>query len=136
LPTGVSVVTLSGRPVMLSYVPGVLLVARDWRTRALLRAQLIEEGLAVKAFESIWDATGALGERSEELGLVVVELLGRESAEEIEQLSAWAARVPVWVIASRSLAGEAWLEKCGFEAVVFRPIDVGDLVERIKRRIR
>ena len=118
---------------MLADVTEIALVAADWRTRALLRAQLIEEGFAVKAFESIHDAAEAFAGAAEP-GLLLVELSGGESSAELEQLSAWAARVPVWVIASRSLGGAAGLGERGFERILFRPIDVGELVEQIKRR--
>ena len=121
---------------MLSGVAGVLLVAPDWRTRALLRAQLLEEGLAVKAFESISDAAAALRKPAEEPGLIVLELSGSESAADNEQLSAWTRRMPVWAIAARSLSHEAGLQKYGFQAVLFRPLDVGELVERIKSELK
>ena len=39
----------------------VLIAGKDWQARALLRAQLLEEGFEVEAFEAIPDALATLG---------------------------------------------------------------------------
>ena len=54
---------------------------------------------------------------------------------EIEQLAAWTAQIPIWIIASQSLLAEPQLKSRGFELILVRPIDVGELVEQIKRRV-
>lgn len=115
----------------------VLLIGKDWKTRALLRAQLLEEGVDVEAFESLAEAL----EASIGVGESPALLLGDvgESVDpklEIAQLAHWAKRIPIWIIARRTLAGESEFEGRGFEAVLFRPIDLGELVERIKQRVR
>ena len=37
-------------------MPGVLIISRDWQSRALLRAQLIEDGVDVRAYTSAAEA--------------------------------------------------------------------------------
>jgi DNA-binding response OmpR family regulator len=124
---------------MLSGVGGVLLVSRDWRTRALLRAQLIEEGCPVMAFESVADAEEELQRSAFEPGLLIAEIAepagGEPAASEVAQVSAWTRRVPVWVLATHSLGTESALEGRGFEAVIFRPFGIKELVERVKQRL-
>jgi hypothetical protein len=108
-----------------------------------LRAQLIEEGCSVRAYESLRDATGvlALGAARARSGrgfqpaLLIVDFFEDGSAEEVDRLSRLARRLPVWVIAAHSRAQESDLSNRGFERVLFRPVDVRDLVERIKRRV-
>jgi DNA-binding response OmpR family regulator len=116
-------------------VTGVVLVSRDWQFRALLRAQLIEEGCRVRAFESIRDLEEELKGTAFEPGLIVADLSGGEEAGELEQLSAWSRRVPVWAIAGHGLDIERQLEDRGFEAVILRPIGIEELVERVKQRL-
>ena len=132
-----AVAALALRTAMLRGVGGVLLVSHDWHTRALLRAQLIEEGCPVMAFESLADAERELKHRGAfEPRLLILDLAGGERApSEIAQLSAWAGSVPVWLLATRSLGAETALEGRGFEAVIFRPFGIKELVERIKQRL-
>jgi DNA-binding NtrC family response regulator len=114
----------------------VVLVGRDWQTRALLRAQLIEEGLAIEAFETLREALAISKEAAPLPALLVVDLYSSgETRAEIERLAAWAAQIPVWIITSQSLLAEAHLKSRGFELILARPIDMGKLVEQIKRRV-
>jgi len=148
-------------------MPGVLIISRDWQSRALLRAELIEEGCDVRAFVSPDEARAALGrvERSKleiqssklqnsriatgrtgsrfSPGLVIADISAVSDRGEIEQLAdltrSLPAEVPLWVIASRGEPGRQWIEllkEAHLERVFFRPIDGGELVERIKDRIQ
>jgi DNA-binding NtrC family response regulator len=116
--------------------PTVVLVSRDWQTRALLRAQLIEEGCSVRAFESLRDATAELPTSPGQPSLLIAGLSGDESPPEVEQLSALAVRLPVWVLASHSDVDAAALKSRGFEMVLFRPLDMSALVERVKQKLK
>jgi CheY-like chemotaxis protein len=114
----------------------VALVARDWPTRALLRAQLIEEGLEVEAVETVREALPAPEELAFRPSLLVADLYSSDDPRaEIEQLAAWAAQIPIWIVASQSLLAEPQLKGRGFERILVRPIDLGELVEQIKRRV-
>lgn len=129
---------------------GVVIVSADWQSRALLRAQLLEEGCEVRAFESAADAervlrrnasvmkgrgSARLVEGDFKLRLIVADLSAGGSASEIERLAQLAQCRAVWVLASRSSAAETEWNTCGFERVLFRPIDMRDLVEAIKHRL-
>ena len=113
----------------------LVLVSEDWQTRALLRAQLLEEGCAVRAYETMQDAAAELRAGDLQPRLLVAELSGSDWRSELEQLSELASRLPVWVLASHSDVDEAMLEGRGFETILFRPVDMGDLVRRVKRRL-
>jgi CheY-like chemotaxis protein len=115
----------------------VVLVGRDWQTRALLRAQLIEEGLQVEAFETLCEVHARLEEPACRPSLLVADLYSSEDPHaEIEQLTAWAKQIPVWILVSQSLLAEPQLKSRGFELILARPIDMGKLVEQIKRRVK
>ena len=115
----------------------VLLIGKDWKTRALLRAQLLEEGVDVEAYESLAEALEASMGVGEVPALLLADLSASPNpAVEIAQLAHWSRRIPIWIIARRTVADESEFEGRGFEAVLFRPIDLGELVERIKQWVR
>jgi CheY-like chemotaxis protein len=134
----------------------MLIISRDWQSRALLRAQLVEEGCDVRAFVSPEEAREALTGRKVERqkskvksgstfspGLVIADISAISDRGEIEQLAnltrSLPADVPLWVIAGRGEPGQGWIEllkEAHLERVLFRPIDGGELVERIKSRIQ
>lgn len=112
----------------------VILAGKDWQSRALVRAQLIEEGVEVEAHDSVGGAVQSL-ESSELLpGLFVADLAGCDDAD-LALLAQWAAQIPVWAIAGRSQIAAKDLKGRNFEMTLFRPVDVGELVEQIKRRV-
>ena len=120
----------------LNSVAEILLVAKDWQARALLRAQLLEEGLEVEAHETVNQAVASLDARERLPNLVLADLsMSEDPTFDAELLAAWAKQVPVWVIASRNLIAQKTLQGRGFEMILFRPVDVGELVEQIKRRV-
>jgi CheY-like chemotaxis protein len=114
----------------------VLLIGKDWRARALLRAQLIEEGLDVEARETASDAAESL-ERTELLpSLIVADLAASEDpSADVDQLARWAKQTPTWIIASHGVIVDKRLNQRGFEVILFRPVDVGELVDQIKWRV-
>lgn len=114
----------------------VLVVGKDWQFRALLRAQLIEEGLEVNAYETVRAALATLEGTNLLPAMLVVDLsASADPATEIEQLATWTSQIPIWVIAGRNLISEKRLKGRGFEVILFRPVDMGELVEQIKQRL-
>ncbi len=112
----------------------VILIGKEWQARALLRAQLIEEGLEVEACRTASEAFEGSGELLP--ALVVADLTESDDPEaEIEELAKWSRQTHVWIIASRNMITGKSLRGRGFEMILFKPIDVGELVEQIKRRI-
>jgi DNA-binding NtrC family response regulator len=112
----------------------VVLVGKDWKTRALLRAQLLEEGVAVEAYESLQDAHQGLV-LSLPVLLVADLTVSDDLSADIRSLADWGVRVPTWILASRSPQAAVQLEGHNFERVFYRPIDLGQLVSLIKRRV-
>jgi DNA-binding response OmpR family regulator len=112
----------------------VVLIGKEWQARALVRAQLIEEGVDVEAYLTAHSAMEGQGELLP--ALIVADLSeGNDAAAEIDELTKWTRQVPVWIIAGRDLIAGKHLRGRGFEMVLYRPIDVGELVEQIKQRI-
>ncbi len=114
----------------------ILIAGKDWQARALLRAQLLEEGFEVEAYETIPDALAALGPGTNLPNLFIADVFASDDpSADVEALSAWARKVPIWIIATRTYIIDKGLRGHGFEMILLRPVDVGELVEQIKRRL-
>jgi len=115
-------------------VAEILLVGSDWAARALLRAQLIEEGFDVEALGNVHDALARLNSTQQMPALLLADLSASDDpAADIAQLSTWSGRVSTWILASRSFSPAPAAEQ--FERIIFRPVDLGKLVEQIKQRL-
>jgi DNA-binding NtrC family response regulator len=117
-------------------VAQVLLAGKDWQARALLRAQLIEEGVSVEAYETVEDALAQLEWSFPLPALLIADISTSDSpTADVERLTIWAKRIPIWIIASHTSTVEGGLEGRGFETILFRPVDMGKLVQQIKQRL-
>ena len=114
----------------------ILIAGRDWQSRALLRAQLLEEGFEVEAYEIVSDALSALTTGVSRPELLIADVSsGDDPSADLEALSAGSSKIPMWIIASRAYRLEKGLLTHGFEIILLRPVEVGELVERIKQRL-
>jgi DNA-binding NtrC family response regulator len=114
----------------------ILISGKDWTARALLRAQLIEEGFDVEAYEDVQAGVDRLWGSADMPSLVIVDLFeSGNPVEDIATLSHWAKLLPIWIMAGHETAAAGALEGRGFEKVFFRPVDVGRLVQEIRDRL-
>jgi CheY-like chemotaxis protein len=63
-------------------MPRILIAGKDWRARALLRAQLIEEGFDVEAFEDVHAAVDHLLAIKDLPQLLIADLFESEKPRE------------------------------------------------------
>ena len=114
----------------------ILLAGKDWQARALLRAQLLEKGFEVEAHEMVSSALSRLDQGATLPDLFIADISASDDpSADVEALSAWTRKVSTWIIASRTYITEKSLRGHGFEMILLRPIDVGELVDQIKRRL-
>ncbi|HET9177734.1 MAG TPA: hypothetical protein VFQ24_05175 [Terriglobia bacterium] len=115
----------------------ILISGSDWTSRALLRAQLIEEGFEVEACEAVQEVVRLPWASKTMPALVVADLFeSAHPAEDAVLLSRWAKLAPIWVLAGHGSAEAESLDGRGFERVFYRPLDVGKLVQQIRERLR
>ena len=115
----------------------ILLAGKDWQARALLRAQLLEEGFDVEAYEIIPEALAQLEAGTSLPNLLVADISASDQpSADVEALSTWSRRIPTWIIASQTYIVKKGLRGHGFEMILLRPVDVGELVEQIKQRLQ
>ena len=118
------------------WVSRILIAGQDWQARALLRAQLLEEEFEVEAHEAISEALATLPSSTDLPDLLIADISASDyPSADVEALSAWSRKLPIWIIASRTYIVEKGLRGHGFEVILLRPVDVGELVDQIKRRL-
>ncbi len=112
-------------------MPDVVLIGKEWKLRALLRAQLLEEGIAVEAYETPADAAYAAASGP---ALIIADITSSGNPEsELESLAHWARFRPTWVVASSVKEG---VNPERFERVIYKPLRLGDLISEIEDRLR
>lgn len=95
-----------------------------------------EEGFEVEAYETIPDALAVIRPGVNLPDLILVDISASDDpAADVEALTLWSRKVPVWIIASRTYIVEKGLRGHGFEMILLRPVDVGELVDQIKQRL-
>ncbi|PYV17033.1 MAG: hypothetical protein DMG21_09605 [Acidobacteria bacterium] len=114
----------------------IFLTGKDWSTRALLRAELREDGVHVDALEDsievglVVEAAGLLP------SLIVADLSSSDDPEaETYELATLAWAVPIWIIAGSTMTLPKNLMGGEFEKILFKPLDAGELVKQINQRL-
>ena len=114
----------------------ILMSGSDWTSRALLRAQLIEEGFDVEAYEGVEELVRMLWASKAMPDLVIADLFEvAHPAEDVVMLSRWTKLAPIWVLAGHGSAEAESLDGRGFERVLYRPLEIGKLVQEVKQRL-
>lgn len=109
----------------------VVLLAADWKTRAPLRAQLIEEGFEVVANDTWKDARRYLRQGTKP-SLVVVDLQGLSEADTVlRDLKVLMKPDRVLVISAIGTESIESVQGLGF-SVAARPVSIGDLVASVR----
>ena len=112
----------------------ILLIAAGWRLRALVRAQLLEEGFEVRALPALEVALAYLSRGGERPALILLDTLGvafdAQAMSDLRQLS---GQAPLILCAGACSPVEAWQEGWATARVLRRPFRVGDLVEEVRR---
>jgi len=114
----------------------ILVAGKDWQARALLRAQLLEEGFDVEAYETVPEALASLGTGPRQPDLFLADVSQSDDPlADVEALAVWSHRIAIWIIASRAFISEKNLRGHGFEMTFLRPVDVGELLRQVKHRL-
>jgi DNA-binding response OmpR family regulator len=101
--------------------------------RTLVRAQLLEEGFAVRALDSVEDALRELIRSDIQVGLMIVDVPGTATAQPLTDLWRVAGQPPVILCAGVWSQGDLNAVALPPAQVLRRPFRVGDLVERVRR---
>jgi DNA-binding response OmpR family regulator len=112
----------------------ILLIAADWRFRALVRAQLLEEGFQVRALPALEIALSHLTAGGERPGLIILDTLGVEfDGQAVSELWQLSAQAPLILCQGAWSRVDVCQEGLAAARVLRRPFRVGDLVEEVRR---
>jgi hypothetical protein len=111
----------------------IVLLGTEWPTRALLRAQLIEEGFEVLATDS-WPMMRQHLRPGEKPRLAIVDLRGLPDAERVlNDLRILMKPNRVLVLTAIDTVPPEAIEQLGFR-VLKRPVSIGDVVTAVGPR--
>jgi DNA-binding response OmpR family regulator len=117
-------------------VRALILVAKDWRERAFIRAELIEEGIRTLAVEDMDEAEKWLKDPEIVPMIIVYDTKYQENVrDDINRLLKYSSSVPVLIIAGAS-EKKALGTELGKLYVVSRPITIGEVVRKVKEILR
>ena len=115
----------------------ILLAGGEWRPRALVLAQLAEEGYDVTAVETWDEAELLLRTSATQPAVVVFDLEGEQHAQAaLSTLGRLAAPGRVLILTSASILPAAAVRSLGFERVLARPYSIGDVVKSLSALLR
>jgi hypothetical protein len=114
--------------------PDIALIGSEWPARALLRAQLIDEGYEVVASDG-WPIPRQFLQPRLKPRLVIVDLRGLANpVEALSEIRALFGRERVLVISALGVLPPEQLRQFGFQ-VVDRPAAVQDIVSAVARML-
>jgi DNA-binding response OmpR family regulator len=112
----------------------ILLIAADWQLRALVRAQLLEEGFDVRSLPSLEFALAHLLRSGAQPRLTIVDTQGFQAeARQLSDLRRLTGDAPL-ILCGGALSEEALVQEGLAPAkVLLRPFRVGDLVAQVRK---
>jgi DNA-binding response OmpR family regulator len=112
-------------------VSEIILVAKEWKTRALITAQLSEEGYEVMARRTIEEAVMLLDRGMVRPHLIILDTIGQGLKEPLlADLQALADDVPILACTGPFDLAQFDFEEAGFTHLLVRPFTVRDVVDK------
>jgi DNA-binding response OmpR family regulator len=112
----------------------ILLIAADWQLRALVRAQLLEEGYSVRAVPSLEIAVAHLAGSGEQPRLTILDTQGIDlDAPVLSDLWRLSGGAPLILCGGVFSRAELRQEGLPPAQVLLRPFRVGDLVGQVRK---
>lgn len=110
--------------------PDVVLLSAEWKTRALIRAQLIEEGFDVVATNT-WTMMRRHLQPGEKPGVAVVDLKGLDNPGQVmRDLAVLMNPERVLVLAAAATVPRSEISSLGFR-VISRPFTIAEVVRGV-----
>jgi DNA-binding response OmpR family regulator len=111
----------------------ILLISADWQFRALVYAQLQEEGFQVRALPSLEAALAAVMRGSERPRLMILDMQGIEAeAQVVTDLWRLTAEAPLILCGGPSSQARLSMQGLLPARVMLRPFRVDDLVKEVR----
>jgi len=114
----------------------ILLIAEDWQFRALVRAQLLEEGFEIRALPTLETALAYLVRSGKQPRLTILDTQDVEiEARPLQDLWRLTGEVPLLLCGSALSQVTPSQEGMPPARVLLRPFRVGDVVQEVRRML-
>lgn len=115
-------------------MPGpIILISNEWPARALIRAQLIEEGYETQGLLSLEDALGLLKTDAVRPSLIIFDAAGYSlDSSALEPLREMSLSAPVLICVGSHQASQVDFKGLGFDLVLVRPYTIDCLVRKVR----
>jgi len=114
----------------------MVLIAGEWKTRALIAAQLSEEGHQVMALRTIEEAIMLLGRGMMRPSLIILDTMGQNLREPIlGDLRTLAGDTPILVCTGPFDLAQFDFVEAGFTELLIRPFAVKDVVDKVNKML-
>ncbi len=111
----------------------ILLIVRDWKARAFIRAQLLEEGYEVSSTEDLGQAIARLCGAALRPSLIVLDTVGQDiDPSGWANLQALTDHAPLIICTGVYELNSLDLPEASAVKVLVRPFTVGEVVEAVK----
>ena len=118
-------------------IRAAIVVVKDWKVRAFIRAELIEEGIRTFAVERMCEAEEWLADPGVLPIIIIYDTNNQENpTQDLKRLSDLASRIPVLIITTPAEKREINFDELGFKHVIQRPIRIGDVVGSVKEILK
>jgi hypothetical protein len=112
-----------------SRMPVVFVIARDWKLRAAVRAELLEAGIRALGMEEVDDAGRAIAAGQMPSAIILEAVAALTGSSAMQDL---VASVPTVLVASRTEA----IPLPPVAAVLYRPVRIGEIVESVRKLLQ
>ena len=110
-----------------------ILIMKDWRERAFLRAQLLEEGIRTLAVETLNEGLNWISDKKIIPAVIIYDNQSQDDPTgDIKHLSEHASSIPILIIAAGGKRKAIEFERAGFGHIITRPVRIGSIVEKVK----
>ncbi|MGH7800388.1 MAG: hypothetical protein ACREOW_07125 [Thermodesulfobacteriota bacterium] len=118
-------------------IRAAVLVVKDWKERAFLRAELIEEGIRTLAVENMVEAQEWLAD-PQVLPIIIIYDTNNQvdPSQDLKRLGELILHIPVLVITTPTEKRAMNFDELPFKHVIKRPIRIGDVVGYVKEILK
>ena len=118
-------------------IRAAIVIVKDWKERAFIRAELIEEGIRAFAVEKMGDADEWLADTKVLPIIIIYDTNNQDNpTQDLKRLSDLASLIPVLIIATPAEKREIDFDERGFKHIIQRPIRIGDVVGHVKQILK
>jgi len=114
----------------------IVLIAKQWKARAFIMAQLLEEGYEVMALRTIEEAMRLLAQEMTRPRLIILDTLGQSLSETtLADLRALSGGTPMLLCTGPFDLAWLDLKEAEFADLLVRPFTVGDVVNAVREAL-